>query len=443
MHLPDSDEPASFCIDMMAFIQQFMDMGSKMFYVLQQRYLKKIISIRPQNCNVLHIVGDNYDIKDSSLKFEERQRRLKSPNTRTYVPHHQLPVPRWKDFIAKHENKGNLLKYLQESWIQEAAQIPDDLSVVVGGFCPGPAVEITSDDVSYLPSLACQQHEEADTRIFAHSSYSVNKQGCTRVVIRANDTDIIIMGMYHCTRIPDLKEMWIHKCVSSENLDVPPSVFISCHSIAELLTLKYPAVDVQSEVLAAYTITGCDTVSYPFRIGKKRALKVALENTDILGPVARYGEADTNLTPTPEVFTSARMFYFALYSRKDFSGTLDELRCHLFITKKGDLRSLPCTEDAFEYHFLRGLHQLGIYKRAVQPKPPLPDPCQFGRTLKDGCLTAKRMSKPAKPHTVKTFCKCKKGNCGRNCPCKRAGPDCNSACLYSGNPVKCKRFAID
>jgi hypothetical protein len=70
---------------MMAFVQQFMDMGSKTFYELQQRYLKKIISIRPQNCNVLHIVGDNYDIKDSSLKFEERQRRLKSPNTRTYL----------------------------------------------------------------------------------------------------------------------------------------------------------------------------------------------------------------------------------------------------------------------------------------------------------------------------------------------------------------------
>lgn len=84
----------------------------------------------------------------------------------------------------------------------------------------------------------------------------------------------------------DLKEMWIKKFVSSENPNVPPTVFIPCHSIAELLTLKYPDIDVQSVVLAAYTITGCDTVSYPFRIGKKRALKTALESGDILGPVA-------------------------------------------------------------------------------------------------------------------------------------------------------------
>lgn len=442
--LPESLEPTSYCIDMMAFVQQFMDMGSQTFYEMQQRYLKKIVSSRPQNCNVLHIVGDSYDTKDNSLKFEERQRRMKTLGTKTYVPHHQVPIPKWNDFIANHENKSNLLKYLQESWIQETGLIPDGCSVVVGGFCPGPAVIITCNGVSLVSSLACPQHEEADTRIFAHATYSVSEQGCTRVVIRASDTDIIIMGIYHCTRIPDLKEMWIKKFVSSENPDAPSTVFIPCHSVSELLTLKYPLnEDVQSVVLAAYTITGCDTVSYPFRIGKKRALKTALESADILGPVARYGEGDSDLTPTAVVLNSARAFYFALYGRKDFSGTLDELRCHLFITKKGDIRSLPCTEDAFQHHVKRGLHQLAIYKRAAQPEPSLPDPCQFGRRLEGGCLIAQRMTKPAKPHIIKTFCKCKNGKCGGNCQCKRAGPDCNIGCLCSGNPLKCKRFTVE
>ena len=78
------------------------------------------------------------------------------------------------------------------------------------------------------------------------------------------------------------------------------------------MTKKYPAIDVNAVILAAYTITGCDTVSYPFRIGKKRALKVALENTDILEPLAAYGDPYTDLTPTAAVVNSARFFLLCL-----------------------------------------------------------------------------------------------------------------------------------
>ena len=441
--LPHSEDPTSFCIDMMAFVQQFMDMGSKTFHEMQEKYLKNIISLRPTNCNAVHIIGDSYDAKNTSLKFEERHRRTKTPGTRTYVPHNQVPVPKWKDFIANYENKRNFLQHLQDSWMQETAHIPDGCSVVIEGFYHGPAVMLTRNSVSLLSGLACQQHEEADTRIFVHALYSVNKQGCARVVIRANDTDIIIMGIYHSSRIPDLKELWIQKCVTSANPGVLPTVYIPCNLIAELLNHKYPTIDIQAVILAAYTITGCDTVSYPFRIGKKHALKVALENNDILEPMAAYRKPDTDLTPTAVVVNSARMFYFALYGRTDFSGTLDELRCHLFITKKGDLRCLPCTKDTFEHYLKRSLHQLAIYKRATEPEPLLPDPCQFGRKLEGECLISKMMTKPAKPKIVKTYCKCKNAKCGGNCPCKRAGPECNVACLCSGNPLKCKRFADD
>ena len=159
--------------------------------------------------------------------------------------------------------------------------------------------------------------------------------------------------------------------------------------------------------------------------------------------MAAYGKPDTDLTPTAVVVNSARMFYFALYGRTDFSGTLDELRCHLFITKKGNLRCLPCIEDAFEHHLKRGLHQLDIYKWATEPELLLPDPCQFGQKLEGECLISKMMTKPAKPKIVKTYFKCKNAKCGGNCPCKRAGPECNVACLCSGNPPKCKRFADD
>ena len=234
-------------------------------------------------------------------------------------------------------------------------------AVTIGGFAPGPVVMLTAEGVSELTCLTCPQHEEADTRIFAHAAYSVSSQGCTRVVIKATDTDIAIPGS-KCQQMPGLKELRIQKSVTAENPDVPTSVFLPCRQITDVLSSKYPEVDITSVVLTAYTITGYDTVSYPFRIGKKRALKCALENRDVLETMANFDEPDGCLQPMPEVLQSARKFYFALYGRRDYSGTLDELRCHLFITKKGDLRSLPCTEDAFTFHAQRALHQLVIYK---------------------------------------------------------------------------------
>ena len=220
-------------------------------------------------------------------------------------------------------------------------------------------------------------------------------------------------------------------------------MFLPCHQITDVLSSKYPEVDIASVVLAAYTITGCDTVSYPFRIGKKRRLKCALENRDVLETMTKYSEPDGCLQPMQEVLQSIHRFYFALYGRRDYSGTLDELRCHLFITKKGDLRSLPCTEDAFTLHALRALHQLVIYKQGTQPDPSHPNALEFGQYLHYGCLLAKRTTKPAKPYIEKTYCKSKNGKCGDKCPCHCAGPDCNIGCLCSGDPLKCNCFTIE
>ena len=235
--------------------------------------------------------------------------------------------------------------------------------------------------------------------------------------------------------MPLLKELWIQKSVTAENPDVPTSVFPPCHHITDVLSSMYPEVDITSVVLTAYTITGCDTVSYPFRIGKKRALKCTLENRDVLETMANYGEPDGCLQPMQEVLQSIRRLYFALYGRRDYSGMLDELQCHLFITKKGDLRSLLCTEDTFTFHAQRALHQLVIYKRATQPDPLLKDALECGQYLHDGCLISQRTTKSAKPYIAKIYFKCKNGKCGNKCPCHRAGLECNIGCLCSGDPL--------
>ena len=95
-------------------------------------------------------------------------------------------------------------------------------TVTIGGFVPGPAVILTPEGVSELICLTCPQHEEDDTRIFVHAAYSVSNQGCTRVVIKAIDTDIAVPC--HSQRMPSLKELWIQKSVTAQNPDIPTSV---------------------------------------------------------------------------------------------------------------------------------------------------------------------------------------------------------------------------
>ena len=51
----------------------------------------------------------------------------------------------------------------------------------------------------------------------------------------------------------------------------------------------------------------------------------------------------------------------------------------MFAPFRSDLRKLPLTEDAFNFHLLRALYQIAWYKRAHLSEPALPSsPLEFG-----------------------------------------------------------------
>ena len=83
------------------------------------------------------------------------------------------------------------------------------------------------------------------------------RHGVSRIIIEANDTDIIVMAIYNKIKINVVKELRIHKVVSSSNSYLP------CHRIADSLISTYPTVDITAVLLSAYIL---------FKIGKKRDL---------------------------------------------------------------------------------------------------------------------------------------------------------------------------
>ena len=187
--------------------------------------------------------------------------------------------------------------------------------------------------------------------------------------MHATDTDVIMLCMYHFCRLP-LSEMWIEK-----NAQFLP-VHTLIGSLCEHTQRSHLATS--DSLLFCYVQTGCDTVRYPYRHGKRIAAHCALKMVGCFPHVLEFGREGNSMDIRKVHIDEAREFFVALYGREGFK-SLDVLRAHLWSSGKGDLRSLPPTEDAFKLHVSRALYQLSLYKRAHLADPLLPVPTEFGR----------------------------------------------------------------
>ena len=77
------------------------------------------------------------------------------------------------------------------------------------------------------------------------------------------------MCIYHLAVNNNINEVWTHK----------NDTYLPVHKLLESLALKFgkDAKILATTILCIYVTTGCDSVSHPYRPGKKRADKLALE----------------------------------------------------------------------------------------------------------------------------------------------------------------------
>lgn len=427
----------AYIIDAMAFIQRQQTLNSRTFGELQARYKWKLIQQKPEGCQTIHFVGDRYDFSPTvSLKEEVRVKRGSSRKEREYEINAAMAIPEWKSFLANPQNKANLLRFIGESWMTDHRGLPQGLHLIIGGILenPGHTVLINNTGCHELPELACTKHEEADTRMFAHLSYSSTQEDCSTGVICSMDSDVFVLAMYYCMRIASLKELWIEKM----------GMFLPIHTIVQDYSQK---LSIDAEELTGilhniYILTGCDTVSFIFGKSKARALKIIGEHSSNLAKFGAYGDRSI-VTPdqVDEAISEARFFFKCLYNKPDYSGNLDTLRAHLFATTANDLRYLPPTEDAFHQHVLRALIQISINRSSHCSYTEYPDPTHFGRHVINGKLVPVLMLRSPKPSVTQKalYCKCKRGRCLRSCPCTKNKINCAVSCLCGGKPPECGR----
>jgi len=125
-------------------------------------------------------------------------------------------------------------------------------------------------------------------------------------------------------------------------------------------------------------------------------------------------------------------FTCKLYATRCPRATVNELMYRLFRAKKGEIESaqLPPCEYCFFMHSLRANYQPGVWRRALEECPSIPNPSGHGWCYEDGKLTICWMTGSAAPDVITEFLSCKCTSVCKlpNCQCLANGLKCTVTC---------------
>ncbi|KAK3746863.1 hypothetical protein QZH41_000037 [Actinostola sp. cb2023] len=264
----DSGElSTAYLIDGMAVVQMMRSVNSATFGELARKYFGVITAQLGKNgCNRVDVIFDRYD-KEDSIKEGERDRRGSSSSYEVRISGPATPVPKkWNTFISNPVNKTNLKIYLSGAWKEMAkTELKQGEKLVLAGCFEDSdyTLLVTTDGESPLQHML-SDHEEADTRMLLHAQDC--KHDHRRIVVQSPDTDVAVLCVYAYHLIAS-EELWFRTGVKDKLR------FIPVHRLAEKL-----GNDLSIMLPAFHALTGCDTTSGLFQIGKRKAWKALLKN---------------------------------------------------------------------------------------------------------------------------------------------------------------------
>lgn len=424
--LPSEQKETSVIIDAMHFVHRCTFLPNETFSSVQNRYFKKIMAELPDGTSSVHFCCDRYDHKPS-LKSMERDYRKGDKVLRQYDIKGHLPTPCFRDFIVSDDNKAALLSFLSESWSHGPLhQESVHQFIISGGFQDEiKTVVVSAQGVTDIPELQSTQ-EEADTRIILHIIYSAEVLGAKRIVVVANDTDIIVHCIYYYSQ-RQIDELWI-----KTNKDK----YLPIHEIARKL-----GVQKCTSLPFFHAISGKDDTSFIFGLGKKKMWKVFSKIS--MHPFSEFPNEDvTDIITIPRSLIEASIRLLVKACGGSEEDTFATLRTQKFLSgSSGTLLGLPPTEDAFMQHIKRSALATLVSKAAHLAKPPKWNYEAFGWLKNiDGDLEPLRLLSDPLPENLKAVvsCRCKR-KCAGNCQCSKNNVACYSACACQGLVGTCSR----
>ena len=159
--------------------------SSTTFEEYVENELKPKIFSHFSHANRVDVVFDQY--KSDSIKTGTRDDRG-SGKRRKVAPNVRIPGD-WKEFLSCSQNRTEFFPLISEQLLRTA-----DLPAGKKLFATMRDVCGCTDTEQDLESISPCSHEEADTRMFLHM-FDAALCGHKRILIEANDTDVIVIGM--------------------------------------------------------------------------------------------------------------------------------------------------------------------------------------------------------------------------------------------------------
>lgn len=419
--------------DAMAEVQMMQGNKYKTFAELGNAYLEKLMR-ELQRADTVIDVFDRYDCAES-VKECERERRQASQAS-VCRQYHVLPgraVPQWRKFLNLPENKASLANFISEYVATHGpkhhmlANYEKRKILMAGGYIDGQIVKSISSSGALDVEELFSTQEEADTRILLHAMSSDAKfktsgqQG--RVIIKTPDTDVIVLAIHYMPKMHFTDEMWIETGRITSTIDrrryIP--VHSICQTYGEGLCQILPP---------AHALSGCDSVSCLFGIGKKTVMKSLIDK----GFEYFKGLNDLAGTDERKAVDGARKLISHLYDAKrkhhQHHNNLNALRVRLANTKEASLLKLPPCESSFLQHVKRASWQTKAWLSSHTAKPNLPSPNGHGWHAEDGKLVPVYSEGPAAAELLQgLLCTCRsRAMCSNDCECNQNGLPCTDIC---------------
>ncbi|MPD04419.1 hypothetical protein E2C01_100105 [Portunus trituberculatus] len=154
----------------------------------------------------------------------------------------------WNIFLQSGDNKTELIKFLANHYKSDSFRSKLDIPLVFTE--SNNTWMITSQEVL----LEQCNHHEADTRVVRHASLSERP-----VVVVATDTDIFALHIYAFSKVAPA-EKWYMKINKESYVDIGDF----CRTYGKEVCDVMPAY---------HSMTGCDTTSYKYKVGKVKPFK--------------------------------------------------------------------------------------------------------------------------------------------------------------------------
>jgi hypothetical protein len=185
---------------------------------------------------------------------------------------------------------------------------------------------------------------------------------------------------------------------------------------------------------AAHALSGCDTTSSFFGIGKKSVYKILKDAAPDFHDLDNLGDPDKDVAISCSSWFVAKL----CDQKKSFASShhnINKLRVKLVTSRDASLVRLPPSEAALRQLIICVSLHTKVWHASCLAKPPLPSPMEYGwLTVKDSLHSVYFEGNMSAEFLRDLVCSCKgKSQCKKSCVCAEHNLACTDLCSCQGS----------